>query len=151
MLSRSGLYALQATLHLAQQETEAPVSAARMARELEVPPEYLAKVMGRLKGEGIVTSTRGPRGGYRLARSPSALTVEDVVHSFESPRPLKRCLLGGACDPANPCSAHLRRLQWNEARIRILQATKLGDLLPSDPSANGRARSSELLNRTHRK
>ena len=130
MLSRSGLYALQAALYLAQRDPAVPVSAARMAADLEVPPEYLAKVLGRMKGQGVVSAARGVRGGYRLLASPDELTVEDVVHPFEQVRPLKRCLLGGTCDTANPCAAHLRRLEWNEARIRIFQATRLTDLLP---------------------
>ncbi len=48
MLSRSSVYALQATLHLAQQPDGEPVSAAVMADRLELPPEYLAKVLRRL-------------------------------------------------------------------------------------------------------
>jgi len=134
MLSRGGLYALQASLLLAQREAEGWISAARMAEELEVPREYLAKILGRLKGHGIVTSTRGTRGGYRLAHRPEVLTVEDVVHAFEQPRPLQRCLLGGTCDLDNPCPAHRRRLEWNQARARIFRATKLTDLLP-EPAA----------------
>ena len=137
MLSRSGLYALQAALYLAQQDPSRPVSAARMASELEVPAEYLAKVLSRMKSQGVLSSTRGIRGGYALTRSPDDLTVEDVVHPFEQVRPLKRCLLGGACDTANPCAAHLRRLEWNEARIRIFRATSLRDLLPAHALVDG--------------
>lgn len=130
MLSRSGLYALQAALYLAQRDRTVPVSAARMAADLAVPREYLAKVLARMKDEGVVSSTRGFRGGYRLLQPPEELTVEDVVHPFDRVRALKRCLLGGACDTANPCAAHRRRLEWNQARTRIFQATHLTDLLP---------------------
>jgi Rrf2 family protein len=137
MLSRSGLYALQAALYLAQEDSGRPVSAARMASDLEVPAEYLAKVLRRLKGEGVLSSTRGTRGGYTLTGSADEFTVEDVVRPFEQVRPLRRCLLGGACDLANPCAAHLRRLEWNEARIRIFRATWLKDLLPVAAAAVG--------------
>jgi len=136
MLSRSGLYALQAALHLAQRQSDVPVSAAQMARELELPPDYLAKVLARLRSAGLVRSTRGKRGGYRLIATPEEVTVEDVVHPFEEVRILKRCLLGGACDTENPCAAHLQRLEWNEARSRILAATRLVDLLPG-PGEDG--------------
>ncbi len=135
MLSRGGLYALQASLLLAQRDAGGWISAARMAQELEVPGEYLAKVLCRLKGEGIVASTRGNRGGYRLAHRPGDLTVEDVVFPFEQPRPLRRCLLGGTCDLDNPCTAHRRRLEWNQARARIFRATRLTDLLPEPATA----------------
>lgn len=75
MLSRSGIYALQATLHLARESTGEPISAARMADALQLPPDYLAKVLRRLSREGVLSSTRGARGGYRLAVPPEQLTV----------------------------------------------------------------------------
>ena len=129
MLSRGGLYALQAALHLAQVEDGTPVSAARMAEHLQVPPEYLAKVLHRMAQDGILHSQRGAYGGYRLVHDPDELTVERVVESFEGIEPPKVCLLGGQCDMANPCSAHLRRLEWNEAMRKILAATRVSELL----------------------
>ena len=130
MLSRSGVYAVQAALHLAQQPADEPVSAARMADVLELPPEYLAKVLRRLKREGVLRSTRGVNGGYRLAKAPDELTVDAVVRPFDDVEPPQRCLLGGPCHSERPCTAHLRRLKWNEARQRILATTRLTDLLP---------------------
>lgn len=130
MLSRSGVYALQATLHLARSHPGKPVSASRMAASLEVPSDYLAKVLRELSREGVLTSTRGAHGGYRLAVDPSELTLDRVVRPFDETRTLKRCLLGGPCDTDHPCAAHLQRLEWNAARTRIFEATKLTDLLP---------------------
>ena len=129
MLSRSSVYALQATLHLAQQPDDESVSAAAMAERLELPPEYLAKVLRRLALEGTLTSTRGAYGGYRLAHPASDLTVARVVEPFEEVEPPKVCLLGGPCHSDRPCTAHLRRLEWNAARLRILENTTLLDLL----------------------
>jgi len=139
VLSRSGLYALQATLHLAQDDSGRPVSAGRMAEVLDLPPEYLAKVLRQLKAEGLLTSTRGARGGYRLAVDPAELTVDRVVRPFDEVEPPKRCLLGGECDLTDPCAAHLRRLEWNAARARIFAATTLTDLLPEEAD-NGAGR-----------
>ena len=83
MLSRSSVYALQAALHLAQQPEGTPLSAAVMAERLELPPEYLAKVLRRLAVDGTLTSTRGAYGGYRLADAPNHITVARVVEPFE--------------------------------------------------------------------
>ncbi|MDX1645851.1 MAG: Rrf2 family transcriptional regulator [Longimicrobiales bacterium] len=130
MLSRSGIYALQAALHLAQHAGDRPVSAARMAEALEVPRDYLAKVLRRLSKDGLLDSTRGVRGGYRLSASPGELTVDRVVRAFDDVQTPRQCLLGGPCHSDRPCPAHLRRLEWNEARSRILAETKLTDLLP---------------------
>jgi Rrf2 family protein len=129
VLSRSSIYALQAALHLARKEEGVSVSAARLAEELGLPREYLAKVLRRLSREGVLVSSRGVYGGYRLAMSREEMTVERVVRSFEEVDPPRICLLGGHCHTDEPCSAHLRRLEWNEARKRILAATTLDDLL----------------------
>ncbi len=144
MLSRSSVYALQASLHLAQHPPEAWVSAASMAEALELPPEYLAKVLRRLSLEGILDSSRGARGGYRLRLPPEALTVERVVEPFEEIEPPKVCLLGGPCHSDRPCTAHLRRLEWNEAHKRILARTTLSDLL-LDEHAPAEASRSALI------
>lgn len=136
MLSRSGVYALQAALHLAQFGQDEPVSASRMAEALELPPEYLAKVLRRLSKEGVLESTRGVRGGYSLTTTPETLSVHRVVEPFEEVTALKRCLLGGPCHADRPCPAHLRRLEWSQARQKILAATMLTDLLPAG-SENG--------------
>ncbi|HSG07228.1 MAG TPA: Rrf2 family transcriptional regulator [Longimicrobiales bacterium] len=133
MLSQTGLYALQALLHLAEQGDGAQVPAAVMARELGVPGTYLAKVLQRLAREGILDSTRGPRGGYRLSVSPGDLTVAAAVASFQELRAPETCLLGGPCDLTNPCSAHARRTAWNAAAMEILEKTTLADLLSGAP------------------
>ena len=145
MLSRSGVYALQATLHLAQQPAETCVSAASMARSLSVPPQYLAKVLHRLGREGLLASTRGARGGYRLNVPAAELTVERIVEPFDATRAPQVCLLGGSCDLDAPCTAHLRRVQWSEARRQILADTALSDLLPSPSSRpNGAGHTARL-------
>lgn len=133
MLTQTGLYALQALLHLAVQENGDRVSAALMAGELGVPATYLAKVLQRLAREGVLTSTRGARGGYRLAVDPARLTVAVAVAPFQELRTPKTCLLGGPCNPTRPCSAHARRTAWTAAALEILEQTTLADLLSGAP------------------
>ncbi|MDH5588520.1 MAG: Rrf2 family transcriptional regulator [Gemmatimonadota bacterium] len=129
MLSRTGLYALQAVLYLVRQSNGDAVAAATMAADLGVPPNYLAKVLNRMARSGMLTSTRGAHGGFRLASDPGELSVEDVVGEFEELLPLEKCLLGGGCDPTSPCSAHRRRVEWHGVRRDILRHTPLLSLL----------------------
>ena len=127
MLSQTGIYALQALLHLAERDER--VSASQVARELGIPPNYLAKVLQRLGQEGIVDATRGRGGGYRLSAPARELSVADIIAPFqELPRP-ETCLMGGSCDPEHPCSAHRHRVEWNAAIQDQLRATSLADLL----------------------
>lgn len=133
MLSQTGLYALQALLHLAEQGEGVHVSAAVMAQGLGIPATYLAKVLQRLAREGILDSTRGARGGYRLAVDPAGLSVAQAVAPFQELRSPETCLLGGPCSERNPCSAHARRAAWNAAALKILEETTLADLLSGAP------------------
>ena len=133
MLSQTGVYALQAVLHLARQGRGESVSAASMAETLEVPANYLAKVLHRLAREGVVASTRGAGGGYRLADPPDTVTVASVVAPFQELRPTRTCLLGGPCDLENPCSAHARRTAWTASALEVLEKTTLADLLEGSP------------------
>ncbi|MDT8341484.1 MAG: Rrf2 family transcriptional regulator [Longimicrobiales bacterium] len=133
MLSQTGIYALQAVLHLARQGGGASVSAASISDALDLPATYLAKVLHRLGREGVLHSTRGARGGFRLAADPAAITVATVVAPFQELRPSRTCLLGGPCDLENPCSAHERRVAWTAAALRILECTTIADLLEGNP------------------
>ena len=133
MLSQTGVYALQAVLHLARRDSGESVSAAAMAEALEIPANYLAKVLHRLAREGVVTSTRGAHGGYRLTDPADAVTVASVVATFQELRPSRTCLLGGPCDLENPCSAHARRTAWTASALEVLERTTLADLLDGDP------------------
>lgn len=133
MFSQTGLYALQALLHLARHGNGAHTPAAHMARELGIPATYLAKVLQRLAREGILEASRGARGGYRLLADPSKLTVARAVAVFQDLRASDTCLLGGPCDPTHPCNAHLRRVSWNAAALKILEETTIADLVSGAP------------------
>ena len=137
MLSRTGTYALQAALHLARTNGDGNVTATAMADRLGIPPTYLAKVLHRLAREGVMVSTRGAGGGYRLTARPTELSVAAVVAPFQELQPRRDCLLGGPCDLRNPCSAHRRREQWTAEVLAVLERTTLADLLADAPAGAG--------------
>jgi len=132
MLSRTGTYALQATLYLAANSNGRAVPTSEIAERLEAPADYLAKVLRELRRHGLLTSTRGAHGGYRLALAPPEMTVADVVEPFDGFEAPKSCLLGGPCDLDDPCTAHARRLEWIEAQRKILRETTVADLLTNE-------------------
>lgn len=130
MLSRTVEYAVRAVVVLAREYGHRPISAEELAGTLGAPRNYLSKTLLVLVRRGIVTSTRGPGGGYALAVSPDTLTVADVADVFRDARPTgARCLLSEhPCDPADPCAAHRR---WNEITLGMsgpLLYTAIGEL-----------------------
>lgn len=67
------------------------LSAAALAEFHGVSPTYLLKHLQALSGAGIVATVPGPRGGYRLAREPAAISLLDIVLAVEGPAPAFRC------------------------------------------------------------
>ena len=130
MLSSTSDYALRAILVLAQAEPGRPMRADEIARATGSPANYLAKTLNALAKAGIVTSARGPRGGFTLAVAADELTLAHIVDCFDDVRPATRCLLGTRpCDGRHPCRAHER---WTavQARARAALAdTTVADLL----------------------
>jgi Rrf2 family protein len=110
MLSRTVEYAVRAVIVLARHHGERLVSADEIASILGAPRNYLSKTLNTLTHRGILTSTRGPGGGYGLAIAPGELSVADIAGVFADARPdVARCLLSdSACDAKHPCSAHER-------------------------------------------
>ncbi len=132
MVSQTGIYALQAVLLLARRSDGSPLSAAAIAQELDLPADYLAKTLRRLRVDGVVSSSRGAHGGYRLACPAEDLSLARVLDPFEETRPRRVCLMGGRCDPAHPCSAHDRWSTVTHSARRILEDTSVADLLHDD-------------------
>ena len=106
ILSQTAEYALRAVLHLAEHGAERPIAVGELAEALDVPRNYLSKTLHQLSRAGLLTSTYGPGGGFRLATTPDRLTLEAVVAPFEETG-RRHCLLGRArCADNNPCQAH---------------------------------------------
>jgi Rrf2 family protein len=76
---------------LAGMPPEASIPAKVLAEFHGVPKEYLSKCLQSLSNAGLVTTTLGPRGGYRLARSASSITFLDIVEAIEGEKKTFRC------------------------------------------------------------
>lgn len=148
MLTQTAEYALRAVLHLAAASEGEQVQGETIARALGVPRNYLSKVLHALAREGILSSVRGPHGGFALARDPQELTLAEVLAPFD---PVEdRCLLiRRKCSDANPCLAHH---QWKEVALQIrtfFRGTTIADLI-RDAAEAGRADAPFLPNSEQR-
>ena len=113
-ITRAVDYGLRAVLYLAEQWPEGTVLVTEMASFMDVPYQFLHKVMPRLVRAKIVHSKRGVRGGYQLARPPREVTVLDVVEAIDGPIFLNRCLAQGSdCSRSGACA--LQEV-WKRAR-----------------------------------
>jgi Rrf2 family protein len=90
-LSQGVEWGLHCVLFLARSPAGEMVSRRSFARHYDLPEMYLAKCLQALSRSGILQATTGPRGGFRLARNPDAITVLDVVEAVEGTAPPFMC------------------------------------------------------------
>jgi Rrf2 family iron-sulfur cluster assembly transcriptional regulator len=90
-LSTKGRYAVMAMTDLAGRTDGKPVALADLAARQQISRPYLEQLFARLRRRGLVSSVRGPGGGYRLARAASELSVADVVTAVDEPLRATRC------------------------------------------------------------
>jgi len=93
-LSTKGRYAVMAMTDLARREGDAAraVALAEIAARQEISLSYLEQLFARLRRKGLVTSARGPGGGYRLARTAETTSIADIVHAVDEPLRATRCV-----------------------------------------------------------
>src|SRR5215467_11035962 len=110
MLTTTSEYALRALAHLARQPNGDAVLGRNLACAGEIPANYLSKILLTLRNAGLVDTTRGSGGGYRLRKPAKDIYLIDVVEVFEEvSRTKPPCFLGRtrACSASNPCTAHV--------------------------------------------
>lgn len=84
-------WALHCCVNLAWADSDQALPTARLAAFHDLPAPYLNKQLQALAKAGIVRSVSGPKGGFRLARSPARITLLDVVNAIEGGEPAFRC------------------------------------------------------------
>lgn len=129
-LSQTAEHALRAVLYLARQPNGARVPAEVIADALAAPRNYLSKTLGSLARAGVVTSARGPNGGFRLEVPASQLTLARVVGPFSESAGGGACMNGGGvCDAGRPCAAHERWTAVLRELLAPMERTTIADLL----------------------
>ena len=92
-LPQTAEYALRAVAFIAEAPDGGPVRVGDIAVALKAPRNYLSKTLYRLVGAGVLRSTRGPHGGFQLAKPPTRLTLTEIVGPF-LPAEGRTCVLG---------------------------------------------------------
>ena len=135
VLPQTAEYAMRAVLHIAAHDR--PVRVGEIASELDVPQNYLSKTLHQLARDGVLSATRGPAGGFRLAITPERLTLQRIISLFATAGG-RRCILGhGICGRVPACPAHARWAPVAEQMRDFYEATTVADLLPAASSPRG--------------
>ena len=130
IFSASTTHALRAVAWLAERDGSKAVMARELARTLKLPADYLTKVLGTLARTGVLTATRGVKGGYKLARSPNAISLIEVVEPFEGKRARPGCLLrpDRPCRDSGACSAHASWAVVKRTYLEFLEQRTVADI-----------------------
>jgi len=123
-------YAIRALIYLAARNNPRPVTVLEIAQAEGLSSHHLSKVMKSLTRSKIVQPIRGPGGGYRLIKDPSAVTLWDVMAVLGALGGLDECAIGWAeCKDEKPCPLHERWAQLRERIVSYLQGTSIADLV----------------------
>lgn len=134
ILSQTSSYAVRALVHLADVDDGTPTKVEDIARELDVPRNYLSKILHTLARAGFLSSMRGPGGGFTMAQAPSSIRLLDVIRHFEGRHGEHTCLMGNKqCQEDDPCAAHDRWAVVKSQVTTFLSDTTIFDLLASQP------------------
>ena len=127
-MSRTAEHAVRALLYL-HAHGPAAIKAATIADALGAPPNYMSKTLHALSGAAILSSRRGPTGGFQLAVDPAELTLARIIEGGDDPAPKDMCLMDNTrCSDRTPCALHGR---WKQVSNRVwdpLRQTTLADL-----------------------
>ena len=137
MVTRKTVYALRALSNLAQAAKGQPQLAAEIAASEGIPRRFLDTILRQLTRSGLLTSSRGPHGGYALRAAPSEINVASVIRVLDGaafPFPCLnwdhpvRC---AECPGPGACAAHAALGAMGAAALSLLEGMSLADLVNS--------------------
>jgi Rrf2 family protein len=134
-LSKKADYALMAMKHLAIRPDAGSASAREIAEQYDIPVELMAKVLQSLARRGLVTSLQGTRGGYRLARPTSQITVADIIQAIDGPLTVTACSTEAEnCDQFAKCNVRDPLWRIRERIISALTTCTLQEIASDAPA-----------------
>ncbi len=133
-VTSKGRYALRVMLDLAQHPEEGFISLKTVADRQGFSMKYLEMIVGSLKKAGLVDSTRGKEGGYRLNRSPAEYSVGEILRCMEDNLAPVSCIKAGSvdCERAAACMTVPMWKELDDITNAYLDGVTLADLLSGE-------------------
>ena len=144
ILSNTCKYAIRATIYLAVNEKEnEKVGIKRIAEDLDIPTPFLGKILQNLVKYKILSSTKGPHGGFALAKNPADITLLDIIDVIDGMDLFSECLIGmRSCkeyeDEMVPCSIHSKFLPIRNQLYELFKNETIEDLRKEMQTSEGR-------------
>ena len=128
-LTTKGRFAVTAMVDLGMRQTRGPVTLAAISERQHISLSYLEQLFGKLRRRKLVSSVRGPGGGYRLAQPIQSITVAEIVVAVDEPLDATQCGGKENCHDDRRCMTHDLWATLNEKMHEYLSSVSLGDLV----------------------
>lgn len=128
-LTTKGRYAVTAMLDLALHKNQGPVSLADISRRQAISLSYLEQLFAKLRRGSLVSSVRGPGGGYELHRSADAIFIAEIVDAVNESVDTTKCKGAGDCQGGETCLTHYLWEDLSEQIHTFLESISLADLV----------------------
>ena len=129
-ISRAATYAVLATVQLSDSPASPPVPCSQLAQLGDMPERFLLQVLRNLVNEGLLKSTRGVDGGYRLAKPLSQITLLEIVEAIDGPVQPDLPQIGGLAPQSQRRLAEVLGDIADDAKKRLASVT-LAQLKPA--------------------
>jgi len=134
MLSNTSKYAIRAVIYLAIHATDNKrIGIKKIADTLEIPSPFLGKILQVLVRRKLLSSTKGPHGGFGLGKDPDKITLYDIIMEMDGDDLFNSCLLGaGHCEENKQddgyCAIHNDFKEVRTQMIEIYKNKTIGEL-----------------------
>jgi Rrf2 family iron-sulfur cluster assembly transcriptional regulator len=144
-LTTKGRYAVTAMLDLAINQGQGPIALADIAQRQGISLSYLEQLFAKLRRRALVSSVRGPGGGYNLARQASEIAVAEVIAAVDENVDTTKCGREGNCHNGQPCLTHELWLDLSDRIYDYLNRITLQQLVDRRDAAVGCRKTEEPL------
>ncbi|MEP3345984.1 MAG: Rrf2 family transcriptional regulator [Litoreibacter sp.] len=134
-LSTKGRYAMVALADLAQSKDKGLVSLGEISKRQDVSLPYLEQLFVKLRRAGLVESVRGPGGGYRLAKSPDAMRVSEILEAVDETVSAMHTGAGASGASSGSKAQSMTNRLWESLSAHVyvfLHQTRLSDVIEND-------------------
>ncbi|MFT3803268.1 MAG: Fe-S cluster assembly transcriptional regulator IscR [Burkholderiaceae bacterium] len=129
-LTTKGRFAVTAMIDLAMRQHQGPVTLAGISQRQKISLSYLEQLFGKLRRHELVESTRGPGGGYSLARPMKDVSVADIIFAVDEPLDATQCAGKANCrDDGTQCMTHELWTNLTRKMVEYLDSVSLADLV----------------------
>ena len=128
-LTTKGRFAVTAMVDLSMRQSRGPVTLAAISERQHISLSYLEQLFGKLRRAKLVSSVRGPGGGYNLAKPTAGITVADIISAVDEPIDATQCGGKENCHDDKRCMTHDLWATLNEKMYEYLSSVTLADLV----------------------